>query len=173
MAKMVSHSSVVRWQRLLTLPMGIAGLVAISTPITFPSVALANDYQVCATDLLGITIAPGDSAFACSKALKPQDVSSCAVQIKKATMAQAPDALVNCLRVRRPLELATCVVDINQKAKNPEIAEVLDNCRRSLLPARYSECVVGLSAKIDLTATNAMKACIDASDIKYEALIRR
>ncbi len=160
--------------RFSALQLGIAGLVAVATPTALPTIASANDYQTCTSNLLGVQITSAEAASACAKSLKPEEVSSCTVDIRRGTTASATTALGNCLSVRRPLELASCVVDITRQTRTPVIAEVLDNCRRSLLPAHYAECVVGVSNAVNaLPATNAMTTCIDASDIKYGALLTR
>jgi hypothetical protein len=74
------------------------------------------------------------------------------------------EALYNCYRDRRPLELATCVVDINQFLEADDPGRIVENCRRSLLPLRYSDCVVGLTntAEETINPTVALEDCISA-----------
>jgi hypothetical protein len=93
------------------------------------------------------------------------DYESCAGDLLNSGL----DALRNCRQVRRPLELATCVVNIHSMTKEPAIGEVLDGCRRSLLPERFANCVVGISnpinaPKFNIPPSEAMNACIDAPD---------
>jgi hypothetical protein len=148
----------------------LAGLGAIALPSAASAATVsvtANDYQTCASDLQGVNLAPEAIATACAAALYPQDLSKCVVQINRNTGIAAPAALFNCERVRRPLELATCVSDIKRGVQNAADPEVLDNCRRSLLPTRFANCVVGLNSRVNLVATQAMTTCIAGGDRPY------
>lgn len=136
------------------------------------------DYQLCATRLLAAGIVEVDAASACALALYPRDLSRCVSQIDEGTIITATDALDGCRRVRRSLDLATCVIDINTDVidintdvtdintdtQNTVALDVLDNCRRSLLPTRFANCVVGLSRETSLVPAIAMDVCIAAGD---------
>jgi len=76
----------------------------------------------------------------------------------------AEDGLYNCYRDRRPLELATCVVEINEFLEADDTGIIVENCRRSLLPLRYSDCVVGLTnaGEEAIAPVAAMEECISA-----------
>lgn len=146
--------------------LAITGLLAMAIP---PEAATANsnEFKTCAAELLRANISRNLAAQVCAEALYPEDLSLCVLKINAQTPIIADEALYSCQRVRRPLELASCVVDINQYTQNPEVLLVLDRCRRSLLPLRFSECVIGLSREIDFSSTEALETCIAAEDSPY------
>ena len=118
---------------------------------------------------------------ACAQALIPKELSECVSRIKGGTPIVSGDpeeqaskaiAIVDsCFRVRRPIDLANCVVDIQRAvlnsasdAKPEETIEAgidysvtttdtqkspselaMASCQASLLPGRHSECVIALS----------------------------
>lgn len=142
-------------------------------------------FAECATQLLGVGVREDQTAIACSEALEPTHVSECVSSIDTQTEINELYALFACFRVRRPLEMAECVVTINENvlvsrgelAGNITVAateieplalSTLDHCRRSLLPKRLSACVVGLSQQIPLTPSRALNTCIDAEDFPRE-----
>jgi hypothetical protein len=90
-------------------------------------------------------------------------VSRCVSRIERGDLA-AVDVLSACTRVRRPLDLATCVNQINDSEDQPVLVNVLDNCRRSLLPERFADCVTGVRNASALTTPQAMQTCISAGD---------
>ncbi len=144
----------------------VAGLFAVVVPI--PSAIAANDYERCTTDLLGTKITSEEAASACARAYFPRDLAQCVSVISGNTIANgntiaAADALTACRQVRRPKEMATCVVDIRRAMSDSTAADVLDSCRRSLLPNRYSDCVVGLNKSAKIPPAKALDSCIDAS----------
>jgi hypothetical protein len=124
-----------------------------------------NAYQTCAKELATAKIATDAAADACAKALHPDELSRCVTRTSTAKDVQvsAVEALSNCRQVRRPAELATCIVDIRQLTKDAPVADVLDTCRRSLLPISFSKCVVGLHKELKLAAKPSMDSCIDAN----------
>lgn len=161
----------------------LGGIITSLTPL-FVSGATANiidpvvinrrvgiDYSVCARELLEQNIAPNQVAIACSQALIPPDLSLCAIKISSLTPIAALEALTTCNRVRRPLELSTCVTDIFSRTQGTDpivLASsanlVMDNCRRSLLPLRFADCVSGLSQQINFGTDAALRTCIAAEE---------
>jgi hypothetical protein len=163
----------------------VAGSIASLTPFFIPS-ATANildpvtinrrvgaDYSICAGELLDREIAATQVAIACSQALIPADLSFCVTKINRLTTITAIDALSACTRVRRPVEMATCVVDIYNRTtgSTPSVIArpanaILDNCRRSLLPLKFADCVVGLSQQIDFSVSSdgVLRTCIAAEE---------
>ncbi len=144
--------------------LAIAGLFAMAIPSSPATAASFNPFQVCAGELVRANISLELASQACAQALAPQDVSLCVLRIKTLTAIAVNDALVACTRVRRPLELASCVVDINERTQDPEANSVLGYCRRSLLPVRFSECVIGLSREVDFSPASALTTCSAAED---------
>ena len=141
----------------------IAGLFAIAIPKE-PAAAF-TEFQICAAELVRLAgVAPDAALGACSKALRPEDLSRCVVTLSLVTPALKQDALVTCTKVRRPVELSRCVSDISDRTRSSEVLAVLDYCRRSLLPIRFSECVTGLSREVDYTIPRLLDSCIAAED---------
>lgn len=155
----------------------IAGLVAVAIPKASSSTELTDriygeleatrrDYRECASDLLRLKVAPEDARGACARSLKPDDFSRCVVRIGRTDAVGVADAVAACRQVRRPVELATCFVDVRNNLDGAAASDVLNYCRRSLLPVRYSRCVVGLrQAEKDLQPATALETCIQASDL--------
>jgi len=146
--------------------LAIAGILAMVIPPK-PATAGSNEFKTCAAELLRANISRNLAADVCAEALYPEDLSLCVLKIRAQTPIIADQALYGCQRVRRPLELASCVVDINKHTQNPDVLLALDRCRRSLLPLRFSECVIGLSREIDFSSTEAQETCIAAEDFPY------
>jgi hypothetical protein len=102
---------------------GLSALAAFQIGIfdlTFnASASLAEDledrFDVCAGELNALGIPPEKTSAACADALHPEDLSVCVLSIKKNTEILAEDALESCYRVRRPVDLARCVVRINEQ----------------------------------------------------------
>ncbi len=152
--------------RLCASQLAIAGILTMAIPPA-PATASSNEFKTCAAELLRANISRNRAAAVCAEALYPEDLSLCVLKINAQTPIIADDALYGCQRVRRPLELASCVVDINRHTSNPEVLLAFDRCRRSLLPLRFSECVIGLSREIDFSSTEALETCIAAEDFPY------
>ena len=178
------------------LPM-IKSMVKASTLMGLGSVALlglgnvlpaqANEYQSCSASLTEVKLDRLSVAQGCAEALHPQDVGTCVVRIVNNQSVNNKivnlDALDACRRVRRPLELATCVTMIHQSTETIPLSNdaskmVLDSCRKSLLPERYGRCVVGFrnnplqKTVVDVAMTDRTKeldglnTCLDATDYR-------
>lgn len=162
------------FMRLMALPLTVAGLVALSLPAgsvtrEYRSTPLGDrprDYESCVRTLSGLQLAETEVAAACAAALYPRSLGECVSRISGDTAIAATDALSTCRRVRRPNDLATCVVDISRgSSEETVLTNVLDNCRRSLLPVRFSSCVTGLRGGVPALSTDqAMTNCIASSD---------
>ncbi|MFE4107710.1 hypothetical protein [Almyronema epifaneia] len=154
-----------RWSTQFQWPviqLAIAGLVAASLPLAAQRPALSNDFRDCAAALLAAGVETGVAAEACATALNPDDVAECVTDIKAQTELTLADVVYACRRVRRPLELANCTVDIHSNLLLTNSEAALTNCRRSLLPLRFSDCVVGLNQAASLELNNALERCIGA-----------
>jgi hypothetical protein len=119
--------------------LGIATLTALQFGIfdlTFNAAsAIAEEeregFDICAGELNALEIPPEKTSAACADALDPEELSVCVLSIAKNTEILAEDALNSCYRVRRPLELARCVVRIDeqilaQQNKTEEEVEEVD-----------------------------------------------
>lgn len=150
--------------RLSVTPIAIAGLLAATIPSVPANATHINEYERCAGYMLTAGVSSEPAATACAQALRPRSIGQCVYYIKKHTPISGADALSACTRVRQPLGLANCAIDINRGTKEAEALAVLDNCRRSLIPTNFSECVVGLSRRINLPPARAMETCLSTYD---------
>jgi hypothetical protein len=156
-------------------------MLVMSIP-TRPAQA-GNQFDVCVEEMVNSAIPRENAGTACSSALIPKELSQCVSQIRGNINLQPEAVLENCYRVRRPVDLANCVVDINADfpvkptttaeengaetgASSPHslAMQVLQSCRESLLPGRYSECVTGVSRTAGDTPEQALKTCLAAED---------
>lgn len=152
--------------------------------------------RLTATTTLTIAAIATISAIAptaIAAAPKGDDYQKCANHLSEAGISS--DLVANsCAYVARPLDLAYCVTDINDKTDiTPEAAlmtcravrrpdelstcaldihalggatneEILSFCGRSLLPARYGSCVTGLTHALNLSTPESMAVCLDGRD---------
>lgn len=169
----------IRWTALASLP---TGMLILTTP-NYPAIA-GNDFSDCIGELVANNIAGDKANVACAEAFKPREISGCVQKISSKTSIASEDALNTCFRVRRPMDLASCVVDIhenvipNQNNKeeqaktsttNSTSSLALDTCRRSLLPGRFSECVTAVNGSSqNASPEKAMDTCISAEDFPRE-----
>jgi hypothetical protein len=134
--------------------LGVSALVTLQIglfDLTFNSAsALAEDrFEVCAGDLIDLDaqlppekkLTPEKISAACANALHPEELSLCVLSIVKNTNPGilAEDALKSCYRVRRPVELARCVVRINkqiiaQQVKPKEIEKTETETQEEISP---------------------------------------
>ncbi|EGJ33245.1 MULTISPECIES: hypothetical protein [Moorena] len=152
------HTSLLKF---CTTQLAIAGLVTLGIPNG--AATAGNQFSLCAKDLKAANITSEIASQACSEALQPEDLSLCVLKIKVLTSLAGQKALGACTRVRRPLELASCVVDIDNKIENINANSVLDHCRRSLLPEQFSECVIGLNSANVASPDKALNTCISVN----------
>ncbi|WP_245927346.1 hypothetical protein [Aphanothece hegewaldii] len=179
------------WGAIATLPAGLGMWVFPTMPAD-----ARNQFDVCVQQIQGTGVPVTKAKVACSDALIPKELSRCVSQIKGRTSINPEDALEACYQVRRPVDLANCVTDINRaiplapttttgsyqseegtplsleassKIESDPSLFSLESCRRSLLPGRYSECVIALSRNGEETSpVQAMKTCLTAEDFPRE-----
>ena len=142
----------------------IGGLLTSSLPTLAVTDSYDNDYRVCAAQLLSVGVTATSASQSCASTIRPRELSSCVVTIKKNTQITPVDALSSCLQARNPQDLATCVVTISKSYQGSGNSATLTSCGRSLLPVTFAECVVGLRREIDLSPTQALNTCISASE---------
>lgn len=140
----------------------VAGFIAAPAIALMPMAAQANEYSNCSQALLNTGLTSDQVTTACAKALHPETVSSCVVDVTAAAAVDPTVALAACSRDRRPDEMATCVTSIHQNLSVTDSALVVKDCNLSILPVRYAECVVGLGQTVDLTAEASLAQCIAA-----------
>lgn len=89
------------------------GLLAVSIPIE--PVDARNMYDVCLGQLQGVGVEPQQAATACADALIPKELSKCVSRVALTVSVPANVAVENCYQSRRPVDVANCVVDINNQ----------------------------------------------------------
>ncbi|MGI0482712.1 hypothetical protein ACN4EE_18245 [Geminocystis sp. CENA526] len=82
----------------------------------FPSSVKANNnsFDVCLRDLTASGIPVEQAQTGCADALVPTELSTCVKNISTNTNISSIEALKSCYQVRRPLDLGSCVVNINR-----------------------------------------------------------
>lgn len=159
---MVHFLASITHRQCLAIPFAVITGLTTSMVILSAPQAIANDFESCASRLIGAGIAGPEAAGACGQALYPVDLASCTVDVIGVAEVDAEQALVACQSDRRPQELATCVSDIHQGLEVANSTAVLNNCRRSVLPVRFSDCVVGVATAASLAVADSMGQCIAA-----------
>lgn len=139
--------------------------IAIALPFPLPRVndyrPSRRDFDQCTSRLINLQLSVEEATSACARTLVPSDLSRCVERIASVDAIAAVDALSACRQVRRPEEMASCVVDINGRVEGATAADVLDGCRRSLFPDRLANCVVGTTQAAKYPSTQAINTCID------------
>jgi len=81
----------------------------------FPSSVKANNsFDVCLRDLTASGIPVEQAQTGCADALVPTELSTWVKNISTNTNISSIEALKSCYQVRRPLDLGSCVVNINR-----------------------------------------------------------
>lgn len=160
------QSNVSGLMRFAATQLAVAGYLSITLPGTAATIPTTyeNQFRSCTGRLLSVGVSSQATASACAGALNPVDLSKCVAKIKQRTALAADDALSYCRQVRRPPELANCVVGISSNNQQAPVRSVLDYCGRSLLPEVFARCVVGLHLETNVASTQAMDNCITATD---------
>ncbi len=74
-----------------------------------------NQFDVCVDQMVGSGVTAEKAGTACADALIPKELSRCVDMIRSRTVIDPNNALAACYRVRRPVDLANCVVDIDHE----------------------------------------------------------
>ena len=96
-----------------------SGLLVVPNPAN-----AVNQFDVCTIRLLRRGIPQEQAAISCAQALEPTQLSECVLRIGGQTSVAAEDALRACFRDRRPVDLAACVVNIQEDALRPYLARL-------------------------------------------------
>ena len=158
-----------------TTKMGILAALPVALVISaipqLPATA-KNQFDACVGEMIKGGVTGEQAATACADALIPKELSKCVQKIREKTDLPAEDVLQNCYQVRRPVDLASCVTDINAKILQPTtdnkqamLSMALNSCRSSLLPRRYADCVIGVNQGVpDMSPDKIMDTCLSAED---------
>ncbi|WP_245602693.1 hypothetical protein [Gloeothece verrucosa] len=103
-------NSILRSSALIFLP---AGLLALSIPVE-PAHA-RNMYDVCVGQMVAVGVERQQAGAACAEALIPKELSKCVSRVALVVSVPAQEAVKNCFQSRRPVDVANCVVDINNQ----------------------------------------------------------
>lgn len=139
---------------------------AISFPLRSRPEPTEAQFEECTETLLGLGIEMTTVVDTCGSAAAPKALSSCIEDISVSTLIPATDALAGCVRVRRPEEMATCVVDLDIEFVGALSSQVLGYCSRSLLPTIFKNCVQGVTSE---TVTDAMLVMDACGEVDYDA----
>jgi hypothetical protein len=150
MEKMLKRG--VRLGVIVSLP---ATLLSLSLPISPVHADSGNQYGVCVRELTNNGV-PGEQAgSACAGALIPKELSFCVNQIKQGTQIAGLDAVKACYRVRRPVDLANCVVDIYRQV--PTVTETTTSEASATTPPDNS-----------ITAANRFESVVSGAAMNQE-----
>ncbi len=138
-------------------------LTAIGCFLPF-SASAATDFEICIKELTETGLSAENSAQACAKAFKPEELSDCVKRVNYYTAVNPENVVDNCFSVRRPEELAECVVDIRKETENTDPVAVIDYCRRSLLPKRFAQCVLSVHTQGNISANESLDLCIETKE---------
>lgn len=138
-------------------------LIPTVTTRTSPS---EREFEACAGILRDLEIDLATIADACGAAQEPKALAKCIDGISTNTVITSDDALAGCVRVRRPSDMAQCVVVLDEELNATLTSEVLGYCSRSLLPASFENCVEGLYDPESTDAVMVMDACVE---VDYDA----
>lgn len=83
--------------------------LSVSSPVK-----AENQFDVCLREIVKSGVNVGQAGTACADALIPKELSYCVQKISNNTAIKAEDALTNCYQVRRPVDMANCVVNIDK-----------------------------------------------------------
>ncbi len=155
--------NLVQWKTPLRT-IAAAGLFFMLAPSRLVEASIGEEFDVCAKELQQAGLSADEASAACSEALHPEDLSLCVLSMNVEVDVTAQQGLENCFRDRRPVELATCVIDIDEAVEVEDVGNIVQNCRKSLQPLRYSECVIGLTAGNEIAVSRAVDDCIAADD---------
>ncbi len=140
---------------IMALQVGLVATVANSS-----AAAEQSEFLQCADELVIAGLTPRAAAEACSKALKPEELSLCVLSMVDGADVPTAFATESCFGVRRPDELATCVLEIDEVFLPDDPRSVVESCRKSLLPLRFSDCVVGVGIGGELATADALELCL-------------
>jgi hypothetical protein len=125
--------------------------------------ASPSDFDLCIRELTRTGLSSNQAGQACAQAFRPKELAYCVQRINFHTEINPETLLSNCFRVRRPAELADCVVDIRLKAdNNVDPNQIMGYCRRSLLPQRFANCVLSVNSQGNTALSDSLDICIRA-----------
>ena len=141
--------------------LGLMAKPAHGLPFVTRTQPLDHEFEACAESLIDLEIALATTVDACGAAQEPKDLSKCVKQISNNTAITSDDALAGCVRVRRPADMAKCVVTLDSEFEGTLSAQVLGHCGRSLLPSVFENCVEGIYDADTTDPMMVMGACVE------------
>jgi hypothetical protein len=98
--------------KLTTIAFVSPALLNLTTPMP---VKADNQFDICLREIVNSGVSVEQANTACADALIPKELSLCVEKISNNTQVTPEDALSNCYQVRRPVDMAYCVVDIDKE----------------------------------------------------------
>ncbi|NER00052.1 MAG: hypothetical protein F6K30_25700 [Cyanothece sp. SIO2G6] len=121
-----------------------------------------QQFEACTETLLELGLEIPIAVDTCGAAAAPEAFSNCIADISNDTLIPVTDALAGCVRVRRPEQMASCVVALDENFAGTLSSEILGYCSRSLLPAVFENCVQGVTGEAVTDAMLIMDSCVEA-----------
>ena len=141
--------------------MGFMAQPANGLPFSTRTHPSEGEFESCAEALIDLEIDLNTSVDACGAAYAPKDLSKCVKRISTNTTIISDDALAGCVRVRRPIDMAKCVVSLDGEFDGTLSSQVLGYCGRSLLPRVFENCVEGIYDVDSTDPMMVMSACVE------------
>ena len=141
--------------------MGLMAQPANGFPITTRTSPLEREFDACADTLIDLDIDLATTVDACGAAQAPKELSKCVKQISDIPDITSGDALAGCVRVRRPMDMAKCVVSLDDEFDGNLSSQVLGYCGRTLLPLTFENCVEGIYEPDSTDPMMVMGACVE------------
>lgn len=140
---------------------GFAAQSANALPVVTQTQPLEREFEACTDTLMDLDIDLATTVDACGAAQHPKDLSKCVNNISSNTSIASDEALAGCVRVRRPVDMAKCVVTLDGEFDGDLSPQVLGYCSRSLLPTVFENCVEGVYDEDQTEAMMVMSACVE------------
>ena len=142
---------------------GFASQSANALPVITRTQPLEREFEACVDTLMDLEIDLATTVDACGAAQHPKDLSKCVKRISSNTSIIGDEALAGCVRVRRPVDMAKCVVSLDGKFNGDLSSQVLGYCSRSLLPTVFENCVEGVYDEDITDPMMVMSSCVEAN----------
>ena len=149
-----------------TATMALMADSATALPFSTRTSPTEREFEACADILMDLDMSVPTIAEACGAAQEPKALAKCIDGISSNTSITSDEALAGCVRVRRPEEMAKCVVSLDAEFDEALSSPVLGYCSRSLLPDVFENCVEGLYDPDTMDAMTLMASCVE---VDYQA----
>ncbi|MEM9216338.1 MAG: hypothetical protein AAGD25_18570 [Cyanobacteria bacterium P01_F01_bin.150] len=164
--RLLSAAALIATNVAATATMALMATSANALPFQTRTAPTEKEFEACADILTDLEIDLTTIADVCGAAREPKALAKCIDNISSNTSLTNADALAGCARVRRPFEMAECVVSLDDEFNSTLSSQVLGYCGRSILPDSFENCVEGLYDPDTTDAMVVMDACVE---VDYDA----